>query len=76
MFLDSIILDFWDYVLNGPFVPTHYISNEVMHKLRKLWTIEDKEKVQQSYKSNYLRISVLITKEYNYVLYCNTVKYV
>lgn len=26
----------WDYVLDGPFIPTHYVNNEIVNKPRHL----------------------------------------
>lgn len=34
----SIDFELWGYVLNGPFVPTHCINNEVVNKPRNLST--------------------------------------
>lgn len=32
MHFDCVDFDLWDYVQNVPFVPTHYINEEVVHK--------------------------------------------
>lgn len=32
-FLDAIDFDLWDYVQNGPFVPIHFIYNEVVKNI-------------------------------------------
>lgn len=32
-FTKSIDIDLWEYVLEDPFVPVHFVDNEVMNKV-------------------------------------------
>lgn len=36
--LKIVILEFWKIIINGPFIPTHYVYDEEVDKLDFLWT--------------------------------------
>lgn len=61
---------FWfvGFCLKWSIYSYYFINSEVMHKPINLLTIEDKEKVKQIFQVKYLMISVLRTRECNYVL--------
>lgn len=74
MLLDAIDFDLWDYDLNDSFILNNLINNEIVNKLINLWTIDEKENVQQIFKSKYLMISTLRAGEYNQVSICGITK--
>lgn len=74
IFLNIIDFNLRDYVLDDPFVYTHFINNEVVNKLKSLWTTKEKEKVKNDFKIKYLMIITLSIKEDNYIFKYNTVK--
>lgn len=72
-FIESIDIYLWGYILEGPFVPTHFFNNEVVNKPSNTWITKAKRKVQQGFKAKYCMISALSTREYNYVYnYCTS----
>lgn len=49
-FFDSIDSYLCNFILNGHFVPLHFVINEVVVRLYYLWTTEEKRKMQLGFK--------------------------
>lgn len=48
MFLQSVNNELWETIVNGTFILTHQVNDEVVDKLDSLWTKEEKRKYETS----------------------------
>lgn len=63
-----IYFDLWNFVFEGPFVPTRFIDNEVISKPKNTWSTKEKRKGQLRFQAKYLMTNALHTREFYYVL--------
>lgn len=72
IFIEAIDFELYIFFINGLFVPTILVNNELVNKMINLWTVEDKREIKLGFNVKYLIMSALNAREYFYVFNYNT----
>lgn len=52
IFIQNFDFESWKTIINGLFIPTHHINREVVDKPNFIWTIMEKRKSKNDFKTN------------------------
>lgn len=74
MFIESYYNKLWEMIVNGLFIPTHYVNGEVVYKLGFLLTEENKTKFKINFKDKNFLVMTLSENQFLYVLKCKFAK--
>nr|KYP38695.1 hypothetical protein KK1_040039 [Cajanus cajan] len=74
IFIEAIDLNIWDFVENGPFIPTIVVGNEIKNLPKDQWSDDDKRKAQYNLKAKNIITSALGIDEYFRILNCTSAK--
>lgn len=74
IFIQSIDFEFWETLINMPFINIHQIDEEVLDKSYFLWTVEENRKFEIGFKTNKFLVTSLDDSKLFYVYNFKTAK--
>lgn len=74
IFIQSMELDVWNVILNGPHVSYIEVKRKLVIKSRKEWSDRDKKLIQTNYKVYNTLLYALGVSEFNKVSMCENAK--
>lgn len=74
IFVEAYYFEIWDFFIKSLLNRTYYINDKLVNKSDKFQTEDDKRKVKIGFKTKYLIMRALRTKEYLSVFNCNSTK--